>query len=75
MKGRLPSQNPIAGVFGPFLDFAQLTSLICPVNRYLKIKADPDLTQDIAYIYELLHSNHFNILSNATEYETTVLGH
>ncbi len=25
------------------------------------LKADPDLTQDIAYIYELLHCNHFII--------------
>ncbi len=32
--------------------------------------ADPGLTQDIAYIYEILHCNHFIILSNAIAYET-----
>ncbi len=36
------------------------------------LKADPDLTQDIAYIYEILHCNHFIILSNATAYEIVV---
>ncbi len=36
-------------------------------------KADPRLPQDIAYIYEILHSNHFIILSNTTEYETTTI--
>ncbi len=36
-------------------------------------KADPGLTQDIAYIYEILHCNHFIILSNATAYETTTI--
>ncbi len=40
-----------------------------PLNSTLK--ADPDFTQDIAYIHEILHSNHFIILSNATAYEIT----
>ncbi len=35
-------------------------------------KADPDLTQDIAYIY-CLHCNHFIILFNATAYDTTTI--
>ena len=37
------------------------------------VKAEPDLTQDIAYICEILHSNHFIILSDATAYETTTI--
>ncbi len=39
----------------------------------MKTKAEPDLTQDIAYICEILHSNLFIILSNATAYETTTI--
>ncbi len=42
-------------------------------NSCKMTKADPDLTQDIAYIYEILHCNHFIILSKATEYETTTI--
>ncbi len=34
-------------------------------------KSNPRLTQDIAYIYEILHCNHFIILSNAIAYETS----
>ncbi len=37
------------------------------------IKADSRLTQDIAYIYGILHRNHFIILSSATAYETTTI--
>ncbi len=36
-------------------------------------KADPDFTKDIAYIYEILHSNHFISLSNVTAYEITTI--
>ncbi len=36
-------------------------------------QADPRLPQHIAYIYEILHCNHFIILSNATAYETTTI--
>ncbi len=42
---------------------------------YIFAKADPRLTQDIAYIYEILHCNHFIILSKATVYETTTNHH
>ncbi len=44
-----------------------------PVSQKLEVKADPGLTQDIAYIYEILHCNHFIILSNATAYETNTI--
>ncbi len=37
------------------------------------LKSDPDLRQYIAYIYEILHCNHFIILSNVTAYETTTI--
>ena len=50
-----------------------LILLFIPIKDVSEEKADPDLTQDIAYIYEILHSNHFIILSNATEYETTTI--
>ncbi len=43
------------------------------VNFAIFAKADPRLTQDIAYIYEILHCNHFIILSNATAHETTTI--
>ena len=36
-------------------------------------KGHPDFLKDIAYIYEILHCNHFMILSNATAYETTTI--
>ncbi len=43
------------------------------IQKHKQPKADPRLTQDIAYIYEILHCNHFIILSKATEYETTTI--
>ena len=42
-------------------------------NAFLPPKADPRLPQDIAYIYKILHCNHFIIFSNATSYETTTI--
>ncbi len=36
-------------------------------------KADPDLTQDIAYIYEILNCNQFIILSKATALHVVAL--
>ncbi len=44
---------------------------VCKRKGSFKAKADPGLSQDIAYIYEILQYNHFIILSNATAYETT----
>ncbi len=37
------------------------------------LKAEPGLPQDIAYIYEILHCNHFIILSKATAYDTSTI--
>ena len=42
-------------------------------HQKLATKADPRLTQDIAYIYKILHCNHFIILSKATEYKRTTI--
>ena len=44
-----------------------------PVYNWQTANADQRFTQDIAYIYQILHCNHFIILSNATAYETSTI--
>ena len=44
--------------------------IIAPVQSISdRLKSYPDLSQDIAYIYEIPNCNHFIILSNVTAYE------
>ena len=43
------------------------------ISILMVIKADSRLTQNIAYIYEILHCNHFLSYSNANEYGTTTI--
>ncbi len=47
--------------------------LVRSISRYGLVKSNPRLTQDIAYMYEILHCNQFIILGNAIAYETTTI--
>ena len=51
----------------------QITFYMTVYSAHTYTQADPRLPQHIAYIYEILHCNHFIILSNATAYETTTI--
>ncbi len=64
------SQYPLVGVIGDVRNMRNELSSNCCIKIQ---KAYPGLTQDIAYICEILHCNHFIIPSNATAYGTTTI--